>query len=177
MDDTNGVSVEQLGGGAYIASGSFEDLMEFERQNQEAALAALQPDQRALLDGRAFCWFQWNAELDLAVFGQVKSLDDQEKEIRASSEEDDDPDAQVAMYRDSRARGFAFSESFSAWEPRGELGDVHVLEIVEITRHAFDAARRAEWEMDNLVKIDPASYMEIASRWNDLVGRKMAAQS
>jgi len=167
------VEVTQLGDGDYIATGSFEDLAEFERKNQEAALAALTPDQRALLDGRAFCFFRYMAGEELSLFGKVKSLDELAAETRARWDPEDGPvEDQIESYADLRSRGFAFAETFSAWMPTGELGDVHLSTIVEITPEAFESARKAEWLMENLVHIDVPAYMQCADRWNTFVTKK-----
>lgn len=168
MSDDN-VTVEHTPGG-YIASGSWEDLMKFEADNQAAALAALLPVQRELLDGRAFCWFNYNGELGLAVFGESDSVEEsQRKEAALSGPEDGEP----FNYAEGRRRGFAFSMSYSAWEPRGELGDVHLATLMPIERRAFEAARDCEWDMVTLAKKYPQAYGYVVSAWNAGVTAQM----
>jgi len=163
------VTVEHLPGGSYIASGSYEDLMELERKNQEAALNNLLPVQRELLDGRAFCWFSYNGELDLACFGEVDSVEEaSEKEKALLGPEDDEP----FDYAQGRRNGYAFSRTYSAWEPSGELGDVHLLELIPIPREAFEKAKECGWDMSALVQADPAIYIHVVSAWNNAVVAK-----
>lgn len=161
---SEGAHVEHLGGGNYIASGSMEDLWALEVANQAAALAKLTTEQRELLDGRAFCWFRWQAAYNLAIFGECKSVADQQAETRATYGDEDDFD-----YAEGRRRGFAFGTAYSVGEARGELGDTHLLDLVPVSRGTFEAARTAGWDMNALFQQDLDAYLECSHAWNRMV--------
>jgi hypothetical protein len=168
LSDEDKVTVHDLPGG-YIAEGSWEDLMKFEIENQAAALAALLPAQRELLDGRAFCWFSYNGTIELAVFGESDSVEESQRKEKALSGPEDGPGFD---YAEGRTRGYAFSTSYSTWDTRGELGDVHLLELVPIERSAFESARECGWDMSTLVQTYPAVFGYVTSVWNEAVVAK-----
>jgi hypothetical protein len=164
------VTVEHIPGG-YVASGSWDDLMALEAANQAAAMPNLLPAQRELLDGRAFCWFSYNGEIDLAMFGESDSVQESQRKEEALSDPEDGPGF---SYAEGRARGYAFSTSYSTCETRGELGDVHLLTLVPIDHKAFEVARSCNWDMNAIMQADPATFGYITSVWNTAAVAKAA---
>ena len=57
-----------------------------------------------------------------------------------------------------RARGYLTGTAYSAWEPDGEHGDVHVSQVMPISRLTFVVAREEGWP--NTVQ-DPSAYPEL----------------
>lgn len=141
---------------AFMSFDSFGEMMEFMRQNEEAAIAKTLPAQQVLADGGEH-WYYRHARGGLApqgvdIFGHIPSLEDTLATERSYYAEEMDEDERAEYYgvrhgmNDKLSRGYVFGRHFSIVEPEGELGTVHVSQCIPISKEAFEEARAARWQ-------------------------------
>lgn len=108
-------------------------------RNEEAANARMTPAQSRLRDDADIDRYAVSVHYggDLVVFHEIPGI--------ATTTLLDDEDDERELARALRIRGYLFAKSFSAWEPSGEVGDVHASAVEPVSREAFELARELGW--------------------------------
>lgn len=124
---------------------NLEDALESIRQAEETARALTTPEQAAIGWGDYFEVLP-ERNYGLRAWGRIygrKELEESERSCGAPDEE-----IVLTMMRsdDGFERGYRFARTYSAVEPDGELGDVHVSVMRKITREEFGQARENGWQ-------------------------------
>jgi hypothetical protein len=145
------VSTPQLPVPNIMSFNNFDDMMTFLAANEAAANASVVPCQRELLDGREFWYWRTVESMKIDIIGHVPSLAETLKAERATySDPFEEDEAEEFAWsekslHDRLSRGYVFGRHFSVIEPKGELGDVHVSQVIPISREAFEECEAAGW--------------------------------
>jgi hypothetical protein len=134
---------------------SIQDAFDYMRKSETAANAGLHEKQKALTWGQYWVRF-WDVASKTLIFGKVMTVEEfaqAEAEAAAASK---DPMAlgemehEVAALRQRHGRGYLFGYCWSTIEPNGELGDTHQANVWPISEELFEAAKAANWVIDDL---------------------------
>lgn len=154
--------MEEVSDGIYSFD-TFEEMQEHMERATQAAIAAMTPHQRSLLDGRAFTWFRYYPEFGpgFTIWGQRKSLADLALEYETKAEEReaaDDPEGaeewreQYYLDEANLARGYISGMAYSEVEPDGEYGDTHAASVIGVPMEWFLLAKMHHWSLAEMVR-------------------------
>jgi hypothetical protein len=159
---------------------SFEEMQQAQAEAHEQATALTTQAQRALLKGQGFFWFQWVPEYDMSVWGERWSVSKYATYLELKAQEAElkgDPE-DAAAWRDTiesdvenLARGYLSGKAWSLACDYGELGDTHVMQVVEIPSETFELARAHHWDIKALLR-DPdtrAAAITVTDAWNAMI--------
>lgn len=159
---------------------SDEEMWAYMEAAHQAAMDAITPHQRRLMDGRGFFWFRHYPEVQqgFSIWGERWSLEKfvEVYEARAvKAEAEGDPDTAEewrTSYREEPekiSRGYFFGMAYSEIEPEGELGSTHASVMIEVSRETYEKAREHNWSLTEMIA-DPTSFEDgviTVRRWND----------
>jgi hypothetical protein len=128
---------------------SFEDLQKTLNAQIEKAKTWILPRQAAITFGDHWMriWDSGYGEkfLICGYIHTVEELDREERRLGASEEEIlEEHETMEYSYNN----GFRFGTAYSVIEPRGELGDTHVSQMVPITKEEFEDAKLLRWDLE-----------------------------
>jgi hypothetical protein len=121
---------------------SLEQAMDYMETQRMAASEAMTPSQAALLDGQEHWYFSMYG--DLYICGHIPAVEDVIATERMYYDKvmDDEEQAEfdyiVHGIKERASRGFVYVRAYSRIEPTGELGSVHVVNLLPITKQSFD---------------------------------------
>lgn len=106
----------------------------------------------------------WWMRLDhsFLIVGHVPTIDQTIAAERAyfpkdkadwNEEQTEEYESIIAGMYERWGRGYRFGRAYSEVEPRGELGDTHIVEMIEITEAEFDVAQRCGFVMSRIVAV------------------------
>jgi len=153
--------MEEVGDGIFSFT-TFEEMAEHMERATQAAIAAMTPHQRGLLDGQAFTWFRYYPEMEpgFTIWGQRKSLADLAAEYEAKAKEcetRDDPEGaeewrdEIERDKENLARGYVSGTAYSTVEPGGEYGDTHAASIIGVPAEWFLLAKMHHWSLGEML--------------------------
>jgi hypothetical protein len=132
----------------FQAFDSFEAMQEAMAKAEDEANRHVTDAQRNITYGD-----YWFRALDLGmgeyltIYGRCWTRE----EIAEGETEEGAPDEELtytmSIMDDAHRRGYRFSTAYSQWEPDGEIGDVHISTMQQITQEQFEAAKEAKWPL------------------------------
>lgn len=134
---------------------SFDQMQAALSKADEAAFARITDWQRNLKPGQHWVRVVDMSGEPLVIFG--KYLTDDETYSWAKGKTDAESLAELRDEKElteaNRKHGYYFCNSYSLWEPRGELGDVHASTIhAKLTEDQFKQAEEARWDLGALIR-------------------------
>jgi hypothetical protein len=128
---------------------SHDEMIEHIRRAQRTALEGLHPAQQGI--GPGDCWVQFH---DVAnrhiVFGYVLPLPVVRRlEVESGATKREAADA-VQETAARLANGFMYGKAYDRFNPKGELGETHKLNVWPIDHRTFSAAKNVDWQIDLL---------------------------
>ena len=133
---------------------SMDEMLDYMRRSEEAAIASMTEEQKAIKPGDA--WASPRPEYQCVIFGKSRTLAEIEASEkshwseRPSAEERAEREAELKWTMestiDSHSRGYLYGEAWSILEPRGEYGSTHVSQMVKIPAEALEEARQSDWD-------------------------------
>lgn len=132
---------------------SFDAMMDAMAEAEQAANDKLFAAQIALRDDieQPRYWYRWADEIDLHIFGEAYSREQQHESDEATE-----------RWVDVRKRGYLYGKAFSVYEPDGELGDTHAATVLPITKAQFELARTQEWKVEQGDDLNVALALRVA---------------
>jgi hypothetical protein len=126
---------------------SFEELQNKIDAGVRSANERVKPVQAAI--GYGDHWFRvWG---DVLICGRVSPKEETDADSDRLCEDPEEAAEEKRMLEASYARGFRFGRAYSVIEPRGELGDTHVADMVPMTAEQFEECRLLGWELDRVM--------------------------
>jgi hypothetical protein len=130
---------------------NFEDMQKMLSAQIEKAKTWIRPAQERITYGDHWMriWDGWGEKI--LICGYISTLEELDKEERrlGASEEEIAEEHETMQY--SYNNGFRFGRAYSIIEPRGELGDTHVSQMIPITKEEFDEVERLDWNLSEVV--------------------------
>jgi hypothetical protein len=141
-------------------------MYDFMHANEEAANKTLAPEQKAVTYGDYWCRF-YQLRDRIVIFGQVTPLSYWDEKITnaADNEEQQEWQWEKEQIEGSHERGYVFGWAWSVLEPEGEPGSTHQANLWPITPALFEAARDAEWKIDDLTGVHRESMETVYQVW------------
>lgn len=126
-----------------------EDMFDYIDKGVTAAREAMTPEQAAITYGDY--WMRVDAPV--LIFGHIYTKEEFDKAELDAGASEEELEYEHKIYENSYNNGFRFGWAYSAWEPAGELGDTHVLNMIKITKEQFEEAKRYQWEAGGISRL------------------------
>lgn len=138
---------------SFTSYDNLDDMLADMREKEDEANASVLDCQRAVTWGSHYVRLWTDVSPPLVIFGYIhteKELDAKEKELGAGAEE---RMSTMRRMRDSHERGYRFGRHYSVVEPDGELGSVHIANVLgAITAEQFERAELFGWQLDHIAR-------------------------
>lgn len=126
---------------------SYEEMMQDQERNEEAANAAVLEKQREITWGSYFLRLYGQGQGQIHIFGYVYTPEEiKELEIDAGASIQE-VEYYLVVRHNAHARGYRWGNCYSVVTPEGEVGSTHISTSWPITKDEFEAAKNQSWTL------------------------------